>query len=858
MNTLSGIWSNVDSMLQSGLSIIPVRDKDETTKMGAVYLAKTPYKAWKEFQIRQITKEELWQQMEERNTTAVAIVCGKISGNLEVIDVDVKFKPGIDTTLLQDIRTFHPTLFSKLRFHRTPSTGLHIPYRVEGHEVPGNLKLAGRIATEAEIELQMSKGIKRPSKEVNFLETRGEGGYFLAPPSLGYTVEIDNPIPTITWEEREALITLCMSYSEIVKEAPKPKLGKSQESVYNENPFEHYNNSVDPVALIQEFGWKYSHKNAKFYWFTRPGKDKGVSASWNVDKRMFFIFTTSTDLEGMRGYHPATLLAELKFQGNKSETYWHLVNNGYGKVKPAVEQKIVKRAAASGKPIPANFSDQAKQSYEATVQQLQEDHPYGVFIKYDSESEKLSVSYESLLYVAKELGLYGYQGQIVYVSGHVVEKITDRQFQDILKSYIREEEADEYEKLCNVFEKFLKENTKFIATRLALLEESLIAKDTRNDCYKFYQNGYIHITKESVDFSTYDNFDRLVWKDRIQLRDYVTGKGGRFVEYLNLALVKPEDAKPAIGYLAHEWKDETTGFIIVLTESCYDPRMGGGSGKNVFCNLLKLTTTYTSKPSIQGKFDESYFQSWNGERVFGISDLHKNFDFKNFKEPATGSFALKKLWKDITTVKVEDAPKFIMQTNYSYTDSDGGLIRRIIPLEFTDFFTRCGGLDVHFGIHFPNGWTDEDYSGYDNYIAECVQVWMQNGCKLKPGELTEEGWLKKFEQNYGEVASGIISECFNDFVSKGEITNEDFKKVISNYYTEHNIPRNYEAKHKVISDALKAYCDKHGIDVKTDQTIRVSAVSTAKGRKFKAISEEGVRLLNAAKSESDEEEVTPF
>lgn len=41
-----------------------------------------------------------------------------------------------------------------------------------------------------------------------------------------------------------------------------------------------------------------------------------------------------------------------------------------------------------------------------------------------------------------------------------------------------------------------------------------------------------------------------------------------------------------------------------------------------------------------------------------------------------------------------------MQTNYSYEITDGGLKRRIIPLEFTNFFTDRGGLDVHFKAHF--------------------------------------------------------------------------------------------------------------------------------------------------------------
>ncbi|MDO6575286.1 hypothetical protein, partial [Staphylococcus pasteuri_A] len=65
------------------------------------------------------------------------------------------------------------------------------------------------------------------------------------------------------------------------------------------------------------------------------------------------------------------------------------------------------------------------------------------------------------------------------------------------------------------------------------------------------------------------------------------------------------------------------------------------------------------------------------------------------KEPSTGSFIWKKLFKDEIEVSVKDAPKFIVQTNFSYEVTDGGLRRRIIPIEFTNFFTQVGGLDVH-------------------------------------------------------------------------------------------------------------------------------------------------------------------
>jgi hypothetical protein len=808
--SLSAVWSQVEKLILDGISVIPVRDKDDETSGRP---AKTPFGSWKKYQDKAIDKSELWALMEHYGTEAVGIVCGKVSGNLEAIDIDVKYKTGIDAILFQDIKTIYPELFTKLRIHKTPSGGWHILYRVADGTIPGNLKLAGREASDAELESHPK------NKTYNFIETRGEGGYILCPPSLGYTISKDCDIPVLTWEERCSLIALCETYNEIIKVAPTYKPTKAESEYYTENPWDHFNGSCNPVEFFKGFGWEEFKRNNHFIWFTRPGKNKGVSASWNLTKRIFYIFTSSSELEASKGYHPVTILSILKFGGDKKQTYQYLVSNGYGKVKPTIERAIIKKSALAGATIPANFSDQAKAEFQQIKNNLAEDHPYGIFIKFDPETEKLGVSYESLLCVASNLGLRTFGDDVVLITGHIIEKITNRKMQDILKDYIIDEDPDEYEKLCNVFERFVRDNTKFISQRLPLLDETMIIKDTRDECFKFYKNGYLLITKDSIDFHTYDLFDRYVWSDRVQPRDYGFVSGGRFVEYLELALNKPVDAKKVLGYLSHEFKDETMGYIIVLSETCSDPKDGGGSGKNVFCNLLKLTTSYISKPGAQAKFDEKFFQVWNGQKIFGISDVDKDFKFSFLKEPATGSFVWKRLWSNEVSLEAGAGPKFIIQTNYSYDVSDGGLARRIIPLEFTDYFTKCGGLDVHFGVHFPNGWSEDDFSGYDNYIAECVQEWLKAGCKLSSSELTETGWVKQWEQSFGN-ATGFITDNWDIWMKNGYVTNDAFKKLMEDYYNANNVIKTYWPSPQKMNKAITAYAERHKINYISDKNAR--------------------------------------
>lgn len=80
-----------------------------------------------------------------------------------------------------------------------------------------------------------------------------------------------------------------------------------------------YNRSVTVETLLEHYGWKHCRGN---YW-TRPGKDDGVSGA--VYGNLFWCFTDSTTLKGGsrkvdKAYYDAfELLTQYEFGGDKSE-----------------------------------------------------------------------------------------------------------------------------------------------------------------------------------------------------------------------------------------------------------------------------------------------------------------------------------------------------------------------------------------------------------------------------------------------------------------------------------------------------------------------------------------------------------
>lgn len=810
---LHPVWQQVEQLLEAGVNLVPVRDRDETIN-GRVYNKKTPYAEWKQYQAVLIDRQELFNQMERHNTTAVAIVCGTVSGNLEGIDIDTKYQPGTDVRFFTDLQTLYPDIFVKLRVHKTPSGGCHIPYRIAGQVVPPSTQLARRPATADEL-------LADPKKKFRcFIETRGQGALMGCPPSMGYTVRRDVPIPTLTWEERCTLIELAKSYNTYIKLEKPYTPNRAEVNYYDENPFEHYNRTVDPVELMANCGWAFVANRGQYIWFTKPGGKKGdVHASFNTADRYFYVFSVNADLEGDRAYNPATVLAHYNFNNDKQRTYQWLVQAGYGRIKPQVEQRIARTKALTGAPLPENISEAGRAAHAQAVTQLTTAHPHGVFWQPDAQGE-MHISRLRWRAVAEALGFRFYNGEPVQITNNFIHRCDERHVFDTLRTYINEADADLYEQIYNSHQSFLQKNGKFEISQLEKLPIDLILRDTRNTCYKFYTNGYVQVTAAGYHLLPYTTIgDQLVWADKVQPRDFTPGNtNGVYTDFLEKAVELSRHRQHimrCIGYLAHDWKDETTGYIIVLTEQCPDPRQGGGTGKNLLCNLFNLTTTYTSIPGSQAQFNEKFLQSWNGQRIFGISDVEEKFPYAFLKDMATGSALVKKLFKNDQTFTVADLPKFVLQTNFSFDISDGGLKRRIIYIEFTNFFTENKGVKKHYGKHFWNDWDEHDFQSYDNFICESIVEWMAKDCELVNIGMSDTGWEKQFIYNFNEDLLEFMGEYADLFTRKEFLFNSEVKKMYDDFMAVRS-NGNYKVSPRKLNNAIEFYFQKNGYKIQRD------------------------------------------
>ena len=314
-----------DAFLKAGLSVIPVN------------LDKTPCGPWKAQQFRRASLPEVVAKL-QAEAEAIALVCGAVSGNLEMIDFDLMGE--LYAAWAEIVQAEAPGLIERLVIERSQSEGWHVLYRCPELAIPGNSRLALRgieapDANEIEIAGKMYKPIEvdgRYFAVVTMIETRGEGGYFLCTPSPGYSLAQGriSLVTTITPAERAILIQAARSLNEWVN--PKDIQGRvsKESSAGPEQPGEVYNRRGDVRDNLQKHCWTpCGHRGDIEHW-RRPGKTRGTSASL-LGGKVFYVFSTNAaPFEAERGYSPFGVYTLLEQGGDFKAAAKALVKEGFG------------------------------------------------------------------------------------------------------------------------------------------------------------------------------------------------------------------------------------------------------------------------------------------------------------------------------------------------------------------------------------------------------------------------------------------------------------------------------------------------------------------------------------------------
>lgn len=343
-----------------------------------------------------------WQTSTEKhdlsNCAAVGLVCGRLSGNLEVIDIDLKYDltGNIYESYKRLINEIDSSLLSKLVVQQTKSGGYHFLYRCS--VIAGNLKLANRKTTEQERQQTFEETYKNElskstpddkaraialkaseSDKVRVLfETRGEGGQVVCFPTNGYKLVYGDfySISDISVEQREILHGIARQFNEILEEEVVPIKKMVYDKKAGLSVFDDYNQRGDVCALLQEHGWKIVSQKGQKTIFLRPGQATSqTSGNFDHSKNWFSVFTTSTEFEPQKAYLPYAVFAVLECNKDYSVAHKRLLEKGYGdrpeEKKQATESTRVIKSRVN--PDDEDYSFLAKPiDYDEYLQQVRD------------------------------------------------------------------------------------------------------------------------------------------------------------------------------------------------------------------------------------------------------------------------------------------------------------------------------------------------------------------------------------------------------------------------------------------------------------------------------------------------------
>jgi Bifunctional DNA primase/polymerase, N-terminal len=275
---------------------------------------------WKPYQTRLATPNELRYWFEQHNA-GVAVVCGQVSGNLEILDID---EPTLVKPWHDAVEAIMPGLASRLVVVKTPREGhgRHIYYRCQA--VDGNLKLA------------------RDANKHCMIETRGEGGYALHPASPAKChptnrryrlVQGDfTAIPVLTEDERDVLLSVARGFNQHLEPELKPYT-PSETPTTGERPGDMFAAKTRWRDVLAPHGWKLVYTRGDVGYWRRPGKRTGgISASTDHHPGMLHVFSSNAyPFEPDHEYSKFTAFALLNADGDFIKAATMLAYQGYVK-----------------------------------------------------------------------------------------------------------------------------------------------------------------------------------------------------------------------------------------------------------------------------------------------------------------------------------------------------------------------------------------------------------------------------------------------------------------------------------------------------------------------------------------------
>jgi hypothetical protein len=321
---------------RAGLTIIPLKlDGSKAPAIGG----------WGELQKKRPAEEQVRELFDGRDV-GIAILGGATSGGLEIVDFETAEIFEEWSELMEAIA---PGLVAKLPRVKTPN-GFHLYFRspcAEGNQVLARSKdkIAGKNSNVV-------------------IETRGEGGYVVAPPSPPSVHASGKPythaggpkisqVPTITADERKTLMDAARGFNEVAERQRETRQAVGKVAVGR--PGDDFDSRADWRSILEPHGWHAVRSRGDRIYWRRPGKkDSGISATTGfvLDRQGLYVFSSNAPpFDAGRAYSKFSAYGLLSHGGDYATAARAVSRMGYGEKQQKTEAPKTKSAAPPQRPL---------------------------------------------------------------------------------------------------------------------------------------------------------------------------------------------------------------------------------------------------------------------------------------------------------------------------------------------------------------------------------------------------------------------------------------------------------------------------------------------------------------------------
>ena len=389
----------------------------------------------------------------------------------------------------------------------------------------------------------------------------------------------------------------------------------------------------------------------------------------------------------------------------------------------------------------------------------------------------------------------------VKITNNLIDHTSEKEIKDFVLDYLYQIED------VSIYNYFAEQTRLFKEEFLTLINtiDVYFIEDTSNTSYLYYKNCAVQVTGKKVITIDYVDLDGYVWKDQVidrAYKDCITTECDyrQFISNVcNGDYKRILSMESTIGFLMQGHKNLSYCPAVILNDEVISDNPEGGTGKGIFMNALshmkKLVT-------IDGKafaFEKSF--------AYQLDDVEKYFNFERLFSVVTEGLTLEKKNKDAIKIPFDKSPKIAITTNYAIKGAGNSFARRKWELELYQHYNKNYSPQDEFGKLFFGDWDDDEWCVFDNYMIECLQLYLNEGLvesnfvNLKIRQLSAAtshdfiewcGLINGQEENL-KVSEGVKiyrNEMYFDFIneypdygpkSKFTISRQKFYKWLHDY-----------------------------------------------------------------------------